>query len=189
MAAPKPSSPILCPSCGARNAPSVAGSRCISCGAPMDVERPGGPGGPGGAGRGNARRPTAAKPRGFSVVWCVIALVVQSVLTAALVFGLPMAVTILDFEGSNGMAVAIPVWFLGGMLLGMISPGKIFAEPVIASFIVQIPTMLLLWKGQTVRTMPFFMYVILGLIGVLFTLVGTYLGERIQMGPPPRTAE
>lgn len=195
MAAPKPSSPILCPSCGARNPPLVAGSRCVSCGAPMDVERPsrssrpGGPGGPGAPGRGNARRPTTAKPRGFSVVWCGVALIVQSVLTAALVFGLPMAVTALDFEGSNGMAVAIPVWFLGGLLLGMISPGKTFAEPVIASFIVQIPTLIFLWKGQTVRTMPLFMYVILGLIGVLFTLVGAYLGERIQMGPPPRTAE
>jgi hypothetical protein len=37
--------------------------------------------------------------------------------------------------------------------------------------------------------MPFFMYAIMGLIGVLFALVGAYLGERIQMGPPPKTAD
>jgi hypothetical protein len=37
--------------------------------------------------------------------------------------------------------------------------------------------------------MPLFMYVIMGAIGVMFTLVGSYLGERIQMGPPPKTAE
>ncbi len=28
-----------------------------------------------------------------------------------------------------------------------------------------------------------------GAIGVLFTLIGAYIGERIQMGPPPKTAE
>ncbi|MEO7330872.1 MAG: hypothetical protein ABI193_20020, partial [Minicystis sp.] len=93
------------------------------------------------------------------------------------------------FEGSNGMAVCVPVWFVGGMLLGMISPGKTFIEPVIASFLVAIPTVFYLAKGQTVRTMPLFMYVIMALIGVLFTLIGSYLGERIQMGPPPKTAE
>jgi hypothetical protein len=145
-----------------------------------------------------ALRPTRAadadrnrryRQEGFSVLWCTIALVVQSVLTAALVVGLPMVVSALDFEGSHGMLVAVPVWFVGGMLLGMISPGKTFIEPVVASFMVAIPTVFYLARGQTVRTMPLFMYVIMALIGVLFTLVGTYIGERIQMGPPPKPAE
>jgi hypothetical protein len=126
---------------------------------------------------------------GFSVVWFLIAVLVQAVLTAALVVGLPMVVGALDFEGSNGMTVAVPVWFLGGMLLGMISPGKTFIEPVVASFMVAIPTVFYLARGQTVRTMPLFMYVIMAAIGVLFTLIGSYIGERIQMGPPPKPAE
>lgn len=129
------------------------------------------------------------RQEGFSVLWCAIALVVQSVLTAALVIGLPMVVSALDFEGSHGMLIAVPVWFVGGMLLGMISPGKTFIEPVVASFMVAIPTVFHLARGQTVRTMPLFMYVIMALIGVLFTLVGTYIGERIQMGPPPKPVE
>jgi hypothetical protein len=129
------------------------------------------------------------RQEGFSVLWCTIALVVQSVLTAALVIGLPMVVSALDFEGSHGMLIAVPVWFVGGMLLGMISPGKTFIEPVVASFMVAIPTVFYLARGQTVRTMPLFMYVIMALIGVLFTLVGTYIGERIQMGPPPKPVE
>jgi hypothetical protein len=37
--------------------------------------------------------------------------------------------------------------------------------------------------------MPVFMYVIMSMIGVLFSLIGAYLGERIQMGPPPKKAE
>jgi hypothetical protein len=126
---------------------------------------------------------------GFSVLWMAIAILVQSVLTAALVIGLPMVVGALDFEGSNGMIVAIPVWFVGGMLLGMISPGKTFVEPVVAAFLVAIPTIFYLFRSQTVRTMPLFMYVIMAAIGVLFTLIGSYIGERIQMGPPPKTAE
>ena len=108
---------------------------------------------------------------GFSIVWMLIALLVQSVLTAALVVGLPMVVPILDFEGSNGMTVAIPVWFLGGMLLGMISPGKTFIEPVIAAFLVAIPTVFYLAHSQTVREMPLFMYIIMAAIGVLFTVI------------------
>jgi len=26
-------------------------------------------------------------------------------------------------------------------------------------------------------------------IGILFTLIGAYIGERIQLGPPPKPAE
>jgi len=36
--------------------------------------------------------------------------------------------------------------------------------------------------------MPFFMSVVLAFIGVMFTLIGSHLGERIQMGPPPKGA-
>src|SRR4051812_3327063 len=108
MAAAKTTSPTNCPSCGARNAPSAPGSRCASCGAPMDPLGP--------PARGAAAALQGRGPRGgFSVVWCGVALVVQTVLTAALVIGLPMVVTALDFEGSSGMTIAIPVWFVGGL--------------------------------------------------------------------------
>jgi hypothetical protein len=71
----------------------------------------------------------------------------------------------------------------------MISPGRTFIEPMIASFLVAIPTTVLLQHTQTVRELPTFLYVIMALIGVLFTLVGAYIGERIQLGPPPKTVE
>jgi hypothetical protein len=123
------------------------------------------------------------------MLWCGIAIAVLGVLTSALIVGLPLVISALDFEGSNGMLLSIPVWFLGGLLVGMISPGRTFVEPVVASVFVVIPTVAYLVSSQTVRTMPLFMYVIMGAIGVMFTLVGSYLGERIQMGPPPKTAE
>jgi H+/Cl- antiporter ClcA len=80
------------------------------------------------------------------------------------------------------------------VLVGLISPGKTFVEPVVATIVVALPTVFYLFNGlfgvlghgQTVRTMPLFMYLIMALIGVMFSLVGSYVGERIQMGPPPK---
>ncbi len=118
-----------------------------------------------------------------------IALAVQGVLTAALVFGLPKVITAIDFEGGNGMTVCIPVWFVGGLLVGMISPGRTFIEPMVASFIVAIPSTFFLVENQTVRTMPTFLYVIMAAIGIMFTLIGAYIGERVQLGPPPKAAD
>ena len=126
---------------------------------------------------------------GFSFLWWGIALLVLGILTAALVIGLPKVVSVLDFEGSNGMLVSIPVWFVGGLLIGMISPGRTFIEPVIAALAVAIPTVAFLASTQTVRTMPLFMYIIMAGVGVMFTLIGAYLGERIQMGPPAKPVE
>ena len=181
MAAGKNQASMNCPSCGVKNSPVPANKRCVSCGASMEqLKRSINP---------EADRTRRYQQEGFSILWLFISLVVQAVLTAALVVGLPMVVSALDFEGSNGMTASIPVWFVGGLLVGMISPGKTFIEPVVASFLVAMPTIFYLFKGQTVRTMPIFMYVILAIIGVLFTLIGSYLGERIQMGPPPKPAE
>jgi drug/metabolite transporter (DMT)-like permease len=37
--------------------------------------------------------------------------------------------------------------------------------------------------------MPAFMYALMSFLGVVFTLIGSYIGERIQMGPPPKSAD
>lgn len=170
---------IICPSCGFKNR---APGRCVSCGAKMEQLGP--------ADRyQDPDKERRYQQEGFSIVWMLISLVVQAVLTAAIVIGLPMVVSALDFEGIYGMYVCVPVWFLGGLLVGMISPGKTFVEPVVASLFVAVPTVFYLVRTQTVRTMPPFMYVIMGCIGVLFTLIGAYLGERVQMGPTAQRAD
>jgi hypothetical protein len=171
---------VTCPSCGFANNPAGA-ARCASCGARIDNLN------------AKARRDDDPDRRyqqeGVNLKWMGIALGIHCVLTAALVFGLPKVVTALDFEGGNGIAVCIPVWFVGGLLVGMISPGRTFIEPVVSSFIVAIPTTFVLVEGQTVRTLPTFLYVIMAAIGILFTLVGSYIGERIQVGPPPKAGD
>lgn len=169
---------ILCPSCGFKNVPPLANDRCVSCG--WKVEDP-----------ASSLRYGELEQGGFSVIWFGVALLIMTVLTAAIVVGLPAVVPAFDFEGAAGMLVAIPVWFVGGMLVGLVSPDRTFIEPVAAAFLVALPTAFLLHEGQTVKTMPAFMYVLLAALGLLFALIGAYVGERIQIGQPaapPSTA-
>jgi hypothetical protein len=163
-----------CPSCGALYSADAPGQSCASCGAKLSEARP-----------SRYEDPDRARQHqeGFSATWCGISLGVVGILTAAVVIGLPMVVPVFDFEGSAGMMLAIPVWFVSGMLVGLISPGRTVAEPVLATFLVAMPTAFLLFTGQTVKTMPAFMYVLLSALGVLFAMIGSYAGELIQVGP------
>lgn len=172
---------ILCPSCGFSNRLPLANNRCVSCGAKVEEARR--------SLTGQDELERRYRQDGFSVIWFAVSLAIMAVMTGALVMGLPMVVPLLDFEGSAGMLVSIPAWFLGGLLIGLISPGKTFVEPVAAVFLIAIPTALLLFTNQTVKTMPAFMYVLMSALGILFTLIGTYIGERIQMGPPPKASD
>src|SRR5512133_152523 len=173
---------ITCPSCGFRNAAPLANDRCVSCGAKIEE-----------GGKRNPTGPDESERRyqqeGFSVLWFAVSVGIMSVLTTAVVVGLPLVIPLLDFEGSAGMMVSIPVWFAGGILVGLVSPGRTFIEPVVATFLVAMPSTFLLYQSQTVKTLPLFMYVLLAAVGVMFTLVGSYTGERIQLGPPPKTFE
>jgi cation transport ATPase len=172
---------ILCPSCGFANTPPLVNDRCVSCGAKVEEVK-----------RQLSRQEELEQryqQQSFSMMWFLVSIAIMTVTTAAFVMGLPMVVPALDFEGSAGMLVSIPVWFFGGMLIGLVSPGRTFVEPMIAVFLVAIPTALLLYSYQTVKTMPAFMYVLLSALGVLFTLIGAYVGERVQMGPPPKVSD
>lgn len=172
---------VACPSCGFAKNPHGS-ARCGSCGAKLEAL--------GGVGRSREEElDRRYQQEGVSVSWLLIAVAVQGVLTAAFVFGLPRIVPLLDFEGGNGMLVCVPVWFVGGVLVGMISPGRTYVEPTLASVAIAIPTTFLLVQSQTVRTMPTFLYVIMSAIGIMFTLIGAYIGERIQLGPPPKPAD
>lgn len=169
---------IICPSCGYPNLAPLASGRCVSCGARVDDKS-------GVALQDGSRY----QQQTFNLSWFGIAIGVMMVLTGGIVLGLPAVVPFFDFEGYAGMMMAVPVWAVAGCLVGLISPGRTFMEPVAAAFLVAIPTAFILYNGQTVKTMPVFMYVLFSALGLLFTLVGAYLGERIQMGPERSHAE
>lgn len=164
-----------CPSCGALNSSATPGQRCVSCGATLGELRP--------SRYEDPDRAHAHHQEGFSVTWCGISLGIVGILTSAVVIGLPMVMPVFDFEGSAGMMLAIPIWFLSGLLVGLISPHRTVLEPVVATFLVAMPTAFLLFTGQTVKTMPAFMYALMSALGVLFAMIGSYAGERIQAGP------
>src|SRR5258708_1504433 len=127
---------ILCPSCGFKNDAPLPNQRCVSCGARIEDAR-----------RSMSRREEQDRryrQDAFSPVWFLMSLLVVGVLTAAVVVGVPIVVPLFDFEGSAGMRVAIPVWFSAGLLVGLISPGRTYIEPVLATFLVAMPTALLL---------------------------------------------
>ena len=162
-----------CPACGATISSPATDRQCPACGARLRDSSI--------SGYDEAER--SHHQEGFSLTWCGISLLVVGILTAAVVMGLPMVVPLFDFEGSAGMMLSIPVWFVSGMLVGLISPGRKVLEPVVATFLVAMPTAFLLFAGQTVKVMPSFMYVLLSALGVLFSMIGSYAGERIQLGP------
>lgn len=171
-----PTKPIICPVCGYSKNPTGS-SRCVSCGQKLEElvkER-------------SETRGTYQQ-EGVSVIWLLIAVVVQTVLTATVIMGMPMLIPALDFEGGSGMAMCVPVWFIGGFLVGLISPGRTFVEPTLASFLVAMPATYLLIQSQTIHVLPTFLYVVMAGIGVMFTLIGAYAGERIQVGSPPARA-
>lgn len=169
-----------CPMCGAENSSSAPGQRCQSCGARLlESKRPSRP----------EELDRGYHQEGFSAKWCGISLVVVAILTVAIVAGLPTVVPVFDFEGSAGMMLTVPIWFVSAMLIGLISPSRTVLEPVVATFLVAMPTAFLLFNGQTVKIMPAFMYVLMSALGVLFSLIGSYVGERIQLGPSPKHAD
>jgi hypothetical protein len=118
-------------------------------------------------------------------------LAISLLLTGAILFGMPRVVPALDFEGSAGMMVAVPTWFVGGFLVGLIAPPGSLVELVCAVLFVAAPTAFLLFEGQTVKTMPAVLYAVLALVGLLFAVIGAHLGERWQRGagarPSPRS--
>lgn len=162
-----------CPTCGHAQKAERAPRRCASCGGPLRELL--------------IERALEARRQGrFSPLWLLVSLLVTAVLTAAVVIGLPMVAHALDFEGSAGMLVAVPVWFASGLLVGLISPGRTFAEPACATALVAVPTVMFLVQSETVKTMPLFLYLLFAALGVFFALIGSVAGERLQMGPPPK---
>jgi hypothetical protein len=88
------------------------------------------------------------------------------------------------------MLVAIPTWFVGGLLVGLLAPLRAWLgwggwlELVLAMLLVATATSFLLFEGQTVKTMPAVLYGALAFVGLLFAVIGAHFGQRMQAGAP-----
>ena len=75
---------VRCPSCGVDNAKGV--SRCPSCGATIDELKP--------IHSTTRDRERRYQQEGFSAMWGAVSILVQAVLTGAVIFALPRAITL-----------------------------------------------------------------------------------------------
>ena len=162
---------IACGVCGAAN--DKKHTRCQSCGARLeelqaaelsDDER-------------YARRYAQDH---FVWKWVFTALAVYLPLEAILLVVLPKVVSSYDPQGLPGILIATAVWFVGGVVIGAVSPGRTYLEPAVAALIASIPTVLYLDHIADVREMSAVHYIASALLGVMATVLGSFAGERIQ---------
>ena len=164
--------PIVCPMCGFRNPPNAA--RCASCGARIEA--------------GTASGLTAEEERArkyqqqsFEWKWAFVSFGIYGILQAIILVALPFVISSYDPQGTAGMLISAAVWFVGGIIVGVISPGKTFVEPAVGALIAVVPTVAWLIHITDIYSIPVPLYIVAGLMGVMITLFGAFIGEKIQM--------
>ena len=170
---------ITCPMCGFKNPESV--ERCRSCGAKVeaiastysDEEA-------------HARR---YQQDHFELKWALRAAGVYLLAQTVILVGLPLVISSFDPQGLPGLLISVIVWFLGGILVGVISPGKTYVEPAVGAMIAVIPTVSYLAMTTPEGFQPTLLaYIVTALLGVMISLFGAFVGEKVQMGRGPAKA-
>lgn len=116
---------------------------------------------------------------GLSIVIFIIAQII-----IAVVFGLVNLVTIGVLGLLLGWAVPLIVYFLTGLITGILSPGITIFEPAIgAGLIVTIGSIL----GFNGKTNPF-ATLLLAVLAFVLALVGAYIGEKQQINKNKSTS-
>ncbi|MCA9616817.1 MAG: zinc ribbon domain-containing protein [Sandaracinus sp.] len=167
------SNEIVCTVCGAKNEPNAA--RCTSCGAridPLDSREYS-------AEEAHQRR---YQQDSFSWMWCGVSIAIFLVLQAVALGLLPMVISSYDPQGLPGLLISAGVWFVGGLVVARLSPGKTFLEPAVAAGVAVVPTLLYLNWIADVYKLSLLANIVGGLIGVMVTLLGSFIGEKLQMG-------
>ncbi len=164
---------IVCPMCGAKNPPTAA--RCDSCGARIEAL--------GEALSDEELQAREYQQQGFSWLWAMIAFGLYFVLQGGVLVVGKYALDGLGFDpqGASGLLLASIVFFCGGVIIGFVSPGKTFIEPAVAALIVMLPVIGWLIFIDDVAQLSTSAYIIGGLIGVMISLIGAFVGERGQM--------
>lgn len=164
---------ITCPMCGFKNPESV--ERCRSCGAKVEELS------------ASFSTEDAYERRyqqeHFEWKWAARAAAVYLAAQLVILVGLPYVISTFDPQGLPGLLISVAVWFVGGIVVGVISPGKTFIEPAIGALIAVIPTVSYLAITTPEGFQPTLLaYIVTGLLGIMIALFGAFLGEKIQMG-------
>lgn len=163
---------IVCPVCGFKN-PATA-ERCASCGARVEA-----------LGMVDLTEEEERERRhqqdSFEWKWVFVSFAIYLSLQAVFLVALYVAIATYDPQGLPGLVISAAVWFFGGIVVGFISPGKTFVEPTVGALLAVVPTVAWLMYIDDVAQLSFIAYLIGGLLGVMVTLFGAFLGEKIQM--------
>lgn len=165
---------IICPMCGFKNAPNVP--RCVSCGAkvdPMSIAEYT-------EDEEYARR---HQQESFEWKWALLSMGIYLALQAVILAALPFVISTFDPQGLSGLLISVVVWFFGGILVGFVSPGKTFVEPAVGALFAAVPTIAYLMVITPQGFDPSLLaYIVGGLLGVMISLFGAFIGEKLQMG-------
>lgn len=164
---------ITCPMCGFKN-PSDQ-ERCVSCGAKVEALTT--------SYSGDDEYARRYQQDDFEWKWALIAAALFSGLQALVLGLLPKLIPSFDPQGLSGLMLSVPVAFVGGIALGLFSPGKTFVEPVVGAMIAAIPTLSLVSlrtpSGAFEPTL--LAYIVCAVMGVMTALFGAFVGEKVQM--------
>ncbi len=161
---------IVCTICGAKNDPDSG--RCASCGAKLEAL--------GLTPEEQAER--AGQQTNFRWKWVALSVAIFATLQAIFVVALPMAIDSYDPQGLAGLMISAAIWFVGGIIVGVASPGRTFIEPVVGALIVVVPTILWINHVSDVHAVSFLSMLVGGMLGVMVTILGSFIGEKLQMG-------
>lgn len=164
---------VTCPMCGFEN--QAAAKRCVSCGAKIEAF---------GAGDYTEEEALARRfeQEDFEWKWAGVACAIYLGLQTVALVILPLVISAFDPQGFAGLAISVGIWFVGGMVVGAVSPGKTFLEPAVGAALSALPTI----AYQRFITpegfdLPMLEYIVAGLLGIMISLFGAFIGERIQM--------
>jgi hypothetical protein len=86
---------------------------------------------------------------------------------------------LLGLDGWVGVGLSVSVWFIGGLVVGFVSPGKTIFEPALAALGTAVPTMLWLHAVTPAGIGPSALaYVAAGVAGVSLGLFGAVWARR-----------
>ena len=96
---------------------------------------------------------------------------------------LPLFLKAYDPMGIMGMVISVAIWFVGGIVVGIVSPGKTFVEPAVGALLTLIPTISYLrWITPEGFDSSLLAYLVMGLLGAMWALFGSFIGEKVQGG-------
>ncbi|MEZ4254279.1 MAG: zinc ribbon domain-containing protein [Polyangiales bacterium] len=162
---------IVCPVCGAKNKPDT--ERCTSCGARLERL----------SSVGLSQEELYAdryQQHGFVWKWVFTSFGIYMALQVVTLMILPLVISTYDPQGLAGLAISAAVWFVGGGIVGFISPGKTFFEPVVGAMLAVGPTIVYLIQVSEVYPITLLSAVVSAALGVMITLFGAFIGEYAQ---------